>query len=116
MPGKCDSDCLSHSDAFDVASIYGKAQSRLRGDVMKIDVHCHFYPDVFLRELEEKGPISNVRIERDEWGRIVLVQNGALVVTVTAAMTNIELRLEEMGRAGIDLQVLSLWVPGVTVS
>ncbi|MEW5722417.1 MAG: amidohydrolase family protein [Thermodesulfobacteriota bacterium] len=80
---------------------------------MKIDIHCHFYPEPYLEEIGRLGPEIGVLVEKDEWGRTVLVQNGNRFVTLTAPMTDVDLRLEDMARAGIDRQVLTLTAPSV---
>ena len=36
---------------------------------MKIDVHNHYYPEGFLRQLEKDGSSAGVTVEKDEWGR-----------------------------------------------
>ena len=79
---------------------------------MKIDIHNHYYPEAFIEELE-KGAIPALQIVRDEVGRKVMVHKGTRVVTITPPMNNVELRLRDMAKAGIDMQVLSLSVPSV---
>jgi len=79
---------------------------------LKIDVHNHYYPEAFIKELE-KGAIPTLQIVRDEVGRNVMVHKGTRVVTITPPMNNVELRLRDMAKAGIDTQVLSLSIPSV---
>jgi len=79
---------------------------------MKIDIHNHYYPETFVKALGE-GAISSLQIIRDEIGRDIIVHKGTRVVTLTPPMNRVELRLEDMGRAGIDRQVLSLSIPSV---
>ena len=79
---------------------------------MKIDIHNHYYPEAFIKALE-RGAISSLRIIRDEIGRDIIVHKGTRVVTLTPPMNRVELRLEDMARAGIDRQVLSLSIPSV---
>jgi aminocarboxymuconate-semialdehyde decarboxylase len=82
---------------------------------MKIDIHNHFYPAKFLRELEKNGAAAGITVEKDEWGRQILVQHGTRVVTITSPMTNVHKRLEDMAQAGFDMQVLTLSVPSVDI-
>jgi aminocarboxymuconate-semialdehyde decarboxylase len=82
---------------------------------MKIDVHNHYYPERFLKRLEKEGSSGGVSIEKDEWGRQILVQHGNRVVTITPPMTHIEERLSDMERAGIDMQILTLSIPSVDI-
>jgi len=82
---------------------------------MNIDVHNHFYPKRFLAQLEKEGPSAGLTVEKDSWGRTILVQNGTRVVTITQAMSDISLRLEDMEKAGFDMQILSLSIPSVDI-
>jgi len=82
---------------------------------MKIDVHNHFYPNRFLRQLEKDGGAIGISVERDEWDRQVLVQHGNRLVTITSPMTNIEQRLTDMEQAGFDMQILTLSIPSVDI-
>ncbi len=79
---------------------------------MKIDIHNHYYPEAFINALG-RGAISSLQIIRDEIGRDIIVHKGTRVVTLTPPMNKVELRLEDMARAGIDRQVLSLSIPSV---
>jgi len=79
---------------------------------MKIDIHNHYYPEAFLKGLD-KGIIPSLKIIRDEVGRNIMVHKGTRVVTITPPMNNVELRLKDMAKAGIDMQVLSLSIPSV---
>jgi aminocarboxymuconate-semialdehyde decarboxylase len=82
---------------------------------MKIDVHNHFYPSRFLKELEREGSRVGIAVEKDEWGRQILVQHGNRVVTITPPMNDISKRLEDMDQIGFDRQVLTLSVPSVDI-
>jgi aminocarboxymuconate-semialdehyde decarboxylase len=82
---------------------------------MKIDIHNHFYPTRFLERLEKDGAHVGIALERDAWGRQILVQRGTRVVTITPPMNNIEKRLEDMDRIGFDMQVLTLSAPSVDI-
>jgi len=82
---------------------------------MKIDIHNHFYPTRFLKQLEKDGPAVGIRVERDEWDRPSLVQHGNRVVTITPPMNDIQQRLTDMDQAGFDQQILTLSVPSVDI-
>jgi len=82
---------------------------------MKIDVHNHFYPTKFLRQLEKDGPTVGIRVERDEWDRQILVQHGNRVVTITPPMNDINKRLADMEQAGFHMQILTLSAPSVDI-
>ncbi len=82
---------------------------------MKIDVHCHFYPDGFLKRLERDGASAGVTVKRDEWGRKILVQHGTRVVTIQPPHNDIGKRIEDMDRVGFDMQILTLSIPSVDI-
>ena len=81
---------------------------------MKIDIHNHYYPKAFIKELE-KGVVPNLQIIRDEVGRNIIIHKGTRVVTITPPMNDVDLRINDMKETGIDMQVLSLSVPSVDV-
>lgn len=82
---------------------------------MKIDVHNHFYPKRFIEELEKNGPTAGISVEKDDWGRTIMVQGGNRVVTITAPMSDINKRLEDMAEVGFDKQILTLSIPSVDI-
>lgn len=82
---------------------------------MRIDVHNHFYPTRFLKQLEKDGATVSITVEKDEWGRQILVQHGNRLVTITPPMKNINQRLEDMEQAGFDMQILTLSIPSVDI-
>jgi len=82
---------------------------------MKIDVHNHFYPARFLRQLDKDGASVGISVETDEWARQILVQHGNRAVTITPPMTDVDQRIEDMGQAGFDVQILTLSVPSVDI-
>ena len=82
---------------------------------MKIDIHNHFYPDRFLKQLKKEGPTVGLSVEKDEWDRQILVQHGTRVVTLTPPMTDVNQRLEDMDQAGFDTQILTLTAPSVDI-
>jgi aminocarboxymuconate-semialdehyde decarboxylase len=82
---------------------------------MRIDIHNHFYPTKFLKQLENVGSTVGITIETDEWGRQLLVQHGNRLVTITPPMKDINTRLEDMEKAGFDMQVLTLSIPSVDI-
>lgn len=82
---------------------------------MKIDIHNHFYPTRFLKQLEKDGAAAGIAVEKDEWGRQILVQHGNRVVTITSPMENVNQRIEDMDKAGFDMQILTLSAPSVDI-
>jgi aminocarboxymuconate-semialdehyde decarboxylase len=82
---------------------------------MKIDVHNHFYPTKFLKQLEKDGAAAGITVEKDEWGRQILVQHGNRMVTITPPMNDVDRRREDMDQAGFDMQILTLTAPSVDI-
>jgi len=75
-----------------------------------IDFHNHFYPGAYIDELKrEKGYAS---VSTDPQGRLLIHYTGDYNVVVGPHI-DIEHRLRDMDRNGIDMQVLTLTTPGV---
>ncbi|MFQ6124255.1 MAG: amidohydrolase family protein [Candidatus Heimdallarchaeota archaeon] len=77
---------------------------------MKIDIHNHFFPVKYIKELEKRK--HSPTVERDHLGRILIKYAGDYNI-VEKAHTDPEMRLKEMDRSGIDMQALSLTTPGI---
>jgi len=76
-----------------------------------IDVHAHFYPNEYLKDLERTP--EPYALSRDARGRTILTLHGTRVVTMTREMTDVDERAAEMDARGIDLQILSVTIPNV---
>ena len=77
---------------------------------MIIDFHNHFYPSAYIEELKrERGYAS---VSTDPQGRLLIHYTGDYNVVV-GPHVDIEHRLRDMDRNGIDMQVLTLTTPGV---
>ncbi|MCL5962425.1 MAG: amidohydrolase [Chloroflexi bacterium] len=72
---------------------------------MKVDAHCHWYPQEYLKEIETLGGDS---LADRAWRKIMTDK-----VAVTPSMWSVEDRLADMDASGIDVQVLSLSIPNV---
>jgi aminocarboxymuconate-semialdehyde decarboxylase len=77
---------------------------------LKIDVHNHFFPLAYVKELAKRK--HSPTVEQDNLGRTLIHYAGDYNI-VEAAHTTPEARLREMDRCGIDMQVLSLTTPGL---
>jgi aminocarboxymuconate-semialdehyde decarboxylase len=78
---------------------------------MRYDLHTHYYPASFF-ELIRNTP-GEFSFGTDPTGRTIIRHRGARFFGVTAPMTDPALRLADMDRAGIDVEVLSLSTPNV---
>jgi len=78
---------------------------------MRYDLHTHYYPPSFF-ELIRQVP-GDFSFGTDPTGRTIIRHKGARFFGVTAPMTDPEQRLNDMDRAGIDVEVLSVSTPNV---
>jgi len=78
---------------------------------MKIDVHTHYYPESFFQMIRDTP--SEFSFAKDPTGRTIITLNGARFFGVTAPMTDVNTRLEDMDRVGIDVEVISLSTPNI---
>lgn len=79
---------------------------------MKIDIHTHYYPEAYF-DLIREHPFSEFSFDRDPTGRTIIKYRGARFFGITPPMTDVSKRLEDMNRAGIDVEVISLSTPNV---
>jgi aminocarboxymuconate-semialdehyde decarboxylase len=78
---------------------------------MKIDIHTHYYPEIYFRMLQEIP--SEFSFGQDPTGRTILTYQGARFFGVTPPMTDPSMRLADMDRVGIDVEVISLSTPNI---
>jgi aminocarboxymuconate-semialdehyde decarboxylase len=78
----------------------------------RIDTHNHFYPAPYFDLIREHGA-PDYRFSTDASGATTIEFRGARFFGVQPPMTDAGLRIEEMDRNGVDVQVLSLSVPNV---
>ena len=78
---------------------------------MKFDLHTHYYPPAFF-DLIRRTP-GDFSFGTDPTGRTIIRHRGARFFGVTAPMTDPALRLADMDRVGIDVEVLSVSTPNV---
>lgn len=79
---------------------------------MRIDVHCHYYPEEYIEALAQD---EEFELSRDERGNRVFRYQEARVYTIPEPNRTIDERLAEMDEVGVDVQVLSLGTPNVYV-
>ena len=78
---------------------------------MKIDLHTHYYPEVFFQMLRDTP--SEFSFAKDPTGRTIITHRGARFFGVTPPMSDPNKRLEDMDRVGIDVEVISLSTPNI---
>jgi len=77
-----------------------------------IDVHNHFYPPSYLKELKKGDYVA--KLKEDSNGDYILSYEGDYNVIVPGHR-DIDYRLAELDRVGIKSQILSLTTPGVHI-
>lgn len=80
---------------------------------MRVDTHTHHYPMAYLDEIE-RHPSAACSVTRDPTGRRLVNYAGDFNV-VADGHIDLEARLAEMERTGVNMGVLSLTTPGVHV-
>ncbi len=78
---------------------------------MKFDLHTHFYTEAFFQTIRDLP--SEFSFGTSSSGQTIITYHGARFFGVTPAMTNVSKRIEDMDRAGIDVEVVSLSTPNV---
>ena len=86
--------------------------SSVQAPALKIDIHNHFYPASYFERIRELGA-PDYRFATDASGATTIEFRGTRFFGVQPPMTDAALRIEEMDRVGVDVQVLSLSVPNV---
>jgi len=85
-----------------------------------IDVHAHFFPETFIRIVEEAGASFGAGVDRSNPKGPVLVVRASRTAALEARYWDLDLRLRSMNRQGVAVQALSLtapmvyWADGVT--
>ena len=77
----------------------------------KFDLHTHFYTEQFFQTIRDLP--SEFSFGKSPSGQTIITYRGARFFGVTPAMTDVQQRLEDMDRAGIDVEVVSLSTPNV---
>ena len=78
---------------------------------MRIDVHCHLFPEPFYHRLQELD--TPFEFATDPLGQTIIRYKGARFQRVHSLNWDVERRLAAMDEAGVDVQVLSLSAPNV---
>lgn len=78
---------------------------------MKLDLHTHFYTESYFQSIQHLP--SEFSFGTSSTGQTIITYKGARFFGVTPAMTDVNKRIEEMDRVGIDVEVVSLSTPNV---
>ena len=78
---------------------------------MKLDLHTHFYTEAYFQSIRDLP--SEFSFGTSSSGQTIITYRDARFFGVTPAMTDVSKRIEDMDRAGIDVEVVSLSTPNV---
>ena len=78
---------------------------------MKYDLHTHYYPKTFFQMVRETP--SEYSFAVDPVGRTIITHRGTRFIGITEPMTDPGIRLEDMDRVGIDVEVISVSTPNI---
>jgi aminocarboxymuconate-semialdehyde decarboxylase len=80
---------------------------------LAIDVHAHFFPERFLKAIEEAGPESGGTIDRSNAIGPAIVTPTGRTAPLEVRYYDVDRRLRSMDRQGVQAQALSLTAPMV---
>ena len=78
-----------------------------------VDIHAHFYPEAFLKVIDEEGATFGARVDRSSPKGPAIVANGGSGPPLDATYWDLDRRVRVMDKAGVRLHALSLTVPMV---
>jgi len=78
-----------------------------------VDVHAHFFPESFIRLVEQSGASFGAGVERSDPKGPVLVVGGSRTAALEPRYWDLDLRIRSMNRQGVAVQALSLTAPMV---
>lgn len=76
-----------------------------------VDIHAHFYPEAFLKVIEDEGAPFGARVDRSHPKGPAIVVGGAAGPPLDATYWDLDRRVRAMDKAGVRLHALSLTVP-----
>ncbi len=76
-----------------------------------IDIHAHFFPERYLKLLNEEGGSFGVRINRTDPKGLMIEMKSGVQGPLKPAFTDLDVRLKEMNRQRVDVHALSLTRP-----
>ena len=80
---------------------------------MKIDVHTHYFPPEYIDEVERHSG-GAAHVTRDAHGQALLHYAGDYNV-IAPGHISLEQRLQDMDRASVDMQIITMTTPGTHV-
>ncbi|MCZ6450971.1 MAG: hypothetical protein O6837_14025 [Deltaproteobacteria bacterium] len=68
-----------------------------------IDIHAHFFPERYLKLLDEEGETFGIRLQRANPKGLMIEMNGGVQGPLKPAFTDLDLRLKETNRKRVDV-------------
>jgi aminocarboxymuconate-semialdehyde decarboxylase len=78
-----------------------------------IDVHAHFFPEAFIRVIEQSGAPLGAGVDRSNPRGPAIYVGAVRTPPLEARYWDLNLRIKSMNRGGVATQALSLTVPMV---
>src|ERR1700681_3154477 len=78
-----------------------------------VDLHAHFFPETFIRIVEESGGSFGAGVDRSNPKGPVLVTGSSRTAALEPRYWDLGLRIRSMNRQGVAVQALSLTAPMV---
>ena len=78
-----------------------------------VDIHAHFFPESYLKIIEDIGAPFGARVDRSNPKGPVIVTRDARTAPLDASYWDLDLRRKAMNKARIDVHALSLTAPMV---
>ena len=78
---------------------------------MKVDLHTHYYPAHYFDTIRELA--TEFSFATGIAGNTLMKYRGTRFFSITPPMTEPKLRIEDMDRVGVDVQVVSVSTPNV---
>jgi aminocarboxymuconate-semialdehyde decarboxylase len=78
-----------------------------------IDIHAHYFPEAYLRAIETQGERFGITLDRSDAAGPAIKIGTMLGGHLRREFYDLEARLREMNRAGVDVHALSLTFPMV---
>ena len=78
-----------------------------------VDIHAHFFPEAYLKVIEDAGAAFDARVDRSSPKGPSIVIRGTRTPPLDASYWDLDLRRKAMNRAGVDVHALSLTAPMV---
>src|SRR6059058_1979742 len=88
-------------------------QSRAVAQPPAVDIHAHFFPESFLRVIEEHGGPFGARVDRANPKGPAIATGGITGPPLDATYWDLDRRVRAMDKAGVQIHALSLTTPMV---